>query len=149
MAFYRFELLLSDTVCRSGRAVCTKNMEGWNNVWLKERIIERLDWSLYAEKVRKKVRIHSGKYDQVAHANAWGENEQEIILFKIANETRIKVIQLNDQMIGFKQTKEINKKSIFSQSLPLCGISLTQAAANNESRINSERDENYSEGNPY
>lgn len=73
MPFYRFVLLLFNTVCHSDHAVYTKNMGGWNNVWLKERIIEWLDWSLYAEKVRKKVRIHSVKYDWDAHANVWGK----------------------------------------------------------------------------
>jgi len=51
-------------------------------------------------------------------------------------------------MICFKQTKETNKKSDFSYSLPLW-MSLTQVAADNKSKINSERDVNYFEENPY
>lgn len=51
-------------------------------------------------------------------------------------------------MIDFKQTKETNRKSTFSRSLPLW-ISLTQAAVDSKSKINSKRDINYFEGNPY
>lgn len=62
MPFYRFVLLLSNTVCCSGHAVCIKNSGEWHNVLLNKRIIERLGWSLYEEKIRS-FRIHFVKYD--------------------------------------------------------------------------------------
>lgn len=65
MLFYRFVLLISNTVCYSGDAICKKNMGEWKNISLKRRIVEGLGWSLYDKKIRKKVsfRIHSVKYD--------------------------------------------------------------------------------------
>lgn len=54
MLFYRFVLLISNTVCYSGDAICKKNMGEWKNISLKKRIVEGLGWSLYDKKIRKK-----------------------------------------------------------------------------------------------